>query len=81
MGSDSLLQGDFSTTLGATARAGGHAACSTSTFQGALEMTGRNLGILRSRIQKLFGGWMRIRDIVGDAAKRRPNEPCSGATG
>ena len=42
MGSDSLLQGDFSTTLGATR---------PSTFQGALEMTGRDLGILRSRIQ------------------------------
>ena len=40
-----------STTLGATARAGGHAACSASTFQGALETTGRSLGILRSRIQ------------------------------
>ena len=51
MGTGSLLQGDFSTTLGATARAGGHAACSTSTFQGALEMTSRDWGILRSRIQ------------------------------
>ena len=51
MGAGSPLQGDFPTTLGATARAEGHAACSTSTFQGALEMTGRDLGILRSRIQ------------------------------
>ena len=51
MGAGSLLQGDFSIALGATARAGGHAACSTSTFQGALEMTSRDWGILRSRIQ------------------------------
>ena len=44
MGTGSLLQGDFSTTLGATR---------PSTFQGALEMTCRNLGILRSRIQSI----------------------------
>ena len=31
--------------------------------------------------ENLFGGWMRSRDTVGDAAKRRSNEPCSGATG
>ena len=36
MGSDSLLQGDFSTMLGATPRAGGHAARSTSTFHVAV---------------------------------------------
>ena len=29
---------------GSNARAGGHAACSTSPFQGALEMTGRSIG-------------------------------------
>ena len=34
-----------------------------------------------STFQKLFGGWMRSRETVGDAAKRRSNEPCSGATG
>ena len=42
MGSDSLLQGNFSTTLRATR---------PSTFQGALKMTSRDWGILRSRIQ------------------------------
>lgn len=26
--------------------------------------------------EKLFGGWMFSRDTVGDAAKRRSNEPC-----
>ena len=42
MGAGTPLQGDFSTTLGAAR---------PSTFQGALEMTGRDWGILRSRIQ------------------------------
>ena len=59
MGAGSLLRGDLLRQplrscldyAGSNARAGGHAACSTSTFQGALEMTGRNLGILRPRIQ------------------------------
>ncbi len=31
--------------------------------------------------EKLFGGWIRTRDTVGDAAERRPNEPCSGTPG
>ena len=59
MGAGSPLQGDLLRQslrscldyAGSNARANGHAACSTSTFQGALEMTGRDLGILRSRIQ------------------------------
>jgi len=32
-------------------------------------------------VQKLFGGLMFGRDTVGEAAKRRSIEPCSGATG